>query len=247
MNLPVAKVMLIGVFHFANPGHDMVKSRVIDVMAPENQAYLEGLATRLAAFHPTEVLLECSPSDQATWDGRYKDYLAGRFTLTANEDYQIGFRTAKAAGLAGVTCYDEDQVGWDAGPMFEYMDKHDPALKAEMEATYKSMGAKADEEQSTLPLPRLLQLSNDPARDGINKGLYIRTNDVGAGAGFSGADASASWWHRNFRMYANIQKAAAPGHRVIAVAGQGHTAILKDLLAVDPSREAESVAGYLQP
>jgi hypothetical protein len=247
MNLPVAKVMLIGVFHFANPGHDMVKNRVIDVMAPENQAYLEGLATRLAAFHPTEVLLECSPADQATWDGRYKDYLAGKFTLAANENYQIAFRTAKAAGLAGVTCYDEDQVGWDAGPMFEYMEKHDPALKAEMEATYKAMGAKMDEEQATLPLPRLLQLANDPARDAINKGLYIRTNDVGAGAGFSGADASASWWHRNFRMYANIQKAAAPGHRVIAVAGQGHTAILKDLLAVDPQRHAESVSGYLQP
>jgi hypothetical protein len=247
MSLPVAKVMLIGVFHFANPGHDMVKSRVIDVMAPENQAYLEGLATRLAAFHPTEVLLECSPADQATWDGRYKDYLAGKFTLTANEDYQIGFRTAKAAGLSGVTCFDEDEVGWDAGPMFEDMDKHDPTLKAEMEATSRSLGAKADEEQSTLALPRLLQLSNDPARDARNKGLYIRTNDLGAGDGFSGADASASWWHPNSRLSPTIQTAAAPGHRVMGVPGQGHTAILKDLLAVDPQRQAESVAAYLEP
>jgi hypothetical protein len=244
---PVAKVMLIGVFHFANPGRDMVKSHVIDVMAPENQAYLEGLATRLAGFHPTDVLLECSPAEQATWDARYKDYLAGKFVLTSNEDYQIGFRTAKAAGLAGVTCYDEDDVGWNAGPMFEYMEKHNPKLKAGMEAQYKSLGARADEEQSTLPLPKLLALTNDPARDAQNKGLYLQTNDVGAGDGFSGADASASWWHRNFRMYARIQKAAAPGHRVIAVAGQGHTAIMKDLLAVDPLRQPESVAGYLAP
>jgi hypothetical protein len=46
-------------------------------------------------------------------------------------------------------------------------------------------------------------------------------------------------------MYANIQAVAAPGHRVIAVAGQGHTAILKGLLADDHQREAEDVNPYL--
>ena len=97
-----------------------------------------------------------------------------------------------------------------------------------------------------MSLPQLLRLHTDPARDAFNKGLYLRTNDIDAGGGFAGADASASWWHRNFRMYANLQKAAAPGRRVIAVAGQGHTAILKDLLADDAQRQAEDVAGYLE-
>ena len=36
------------------------------------------------------------------------------------------------------------------------------------------------------------------------------------------------------------------GHRVVAVAGQGHTAILKDLLADDPQRQGEAVGGYLE-
>ena len=40
----------------------------------------------------------------------------------------------------------------------------------------------------------------------------------------SGADASASWWQRNFRMYALIQQHAQPGARDIAIGGQGHTA-----------------------
>ena len=60
-----------------------------------------------------------------------------------------------------------------------------------------------------------------------------------------GADAAASWWHRNFRMYANIQKAAALGDRVLVVAGQGHTAILKELLAADDQRRARDVREYL--
>src|SRR5690606_8303468 len=92
-----ARVMLIGMFHFANPGRDMVKNRVIDVTAPANQSYLEGLAARLAAFEPTDVLVECSPADQDRYDQRFRDYLAGRFELPVNETYQIGFRVARHA------------------------------------------------------------------------------------------------------------------------------------------------------
>jgi hypothetical protein len=129
--------------------------------------------------------------------------------------------------------------------MFKYIEAHDPDTKQALDALYQSLSADADREQSTLPLPQLLRLANDPARDAFNQGLYLRTNAVDAGGGFAGADASASWWHRNFRMYANVQAAAAPGHRVIAVAGQGHTAILKSLLAVDGQRQGEDVAAYL--
>lgn len=94
-------------------------------------------------------------------------------------------------------------------------------------------------------LAQLLALANDPARDALNKGIYLRTNAVDAGGSFVGADAAASWWHRNFRMYANIQKAAARDHRVLVVAGQGHTAVLKDLLAADDQRHARDVRAYI--
>jgi hypothetical protein len=244
--LEPAKVMLLGMFHFANPGRDIVKARVIDVTTPENQAWLDGLADRMAAFRPTDVLAECSPSEQDAIDGKFRDYVAGRFALPANETYQIGFRVARRAGLARVTCFDEDKVGWNAQPMFEFIEKHDPALKHELDATFQSLSASMDQEQATLPLARLLQLTNDPARDLQNKALYLRTNGVDAGGGFVGADATASWWHRNFRMYANVQKAAAPGRRVIVLAGQGHTAILKDLLAADDRRVAEDARAYLE-
>ena len=240
-----ARVMVFGTFHFANPGLDVVKSRVIDVTTRQNQAYLEGLAQRLAAFKPTDMLVECDPTEQKNYDKAFRDHLAGRFRLPANENYQIGFRVARLAGLAGVSCFDEREIGWKAQPMFDYMDRHQLPIRKEMDETFKTLSAAMDREQSTLSLQKLLQLANDPDRDAINKGLYLRTNAVGAGDGYAGADAAASWWHRNFRMYANVQRMAAPGRRVIVLAGQGHAAILKELLILDAQRRAEDARGYL--
>ncbi len=77
--------------------------------------------------------------------------------------------------------------------------------------------------------------------------LNIVTNPVGDQNNFVGADASASWWHRNFRMYAHVQRYARPGERVLVIGGQGHTAILRQLLADDPDREAVDVRPFLRP
>lgn len=240
-----ARVMVFGTFHFANPGLDLVKSRVIDVLSEPNQAYLDGLARRLAEFKPTAMLVECEASEQPNYDAAFREHLDGRFRLTSNENHQVGFRVARLAGLPGVTCFDERQIEWKAQPMFDYMAQHPLPIREEMDALFKTLSARTDREQATLSLPQLLQLANDPARDAENKGLYLRTNAVGAGDGFAGADAAASWWHRNFRMYANIQRVALPGERVIVLAGQGHAAILKDLLAIDAQRRAEDVRAYL--
>lgn len=242
-----AKVMMLGVFHFANPGRDMVKSGVIDVMTPANQAYLQKLATRIAAFRPTDVLIECEPSQQSRFDADYAGYKAGTFEATSNENHQLGFRVAKAAGLARVTCFDEGKVGWEAEPMMAYIKAHEPQTQAALDATIQALSGREEREQATLSLGKLLLLSNDPARDRENKAFYLATNAVDAGASFAGADAAASWWHRNFRMYANVQRAAMPGHRVLVVAGAGHTAILKDLLAIDTQRKAVDVRPLLAP
>lgn len=42
-------------------------------------------------------------------------------------------------------------------------------------------------------------------------------------------------------MYANIQSVAQPNTRVLVIARQGHTSILKDMLAADSKRLAVDV------
>ena len=238
-----AQVMLIGTFHFSNPGRDTVKVGDFDVLSPESQAWLQAFAQRLAKFKPTQVLLEYNPGNEELINRRYADYLAGDYELEVNEIYQLGFRIAKLSGLKAVKSFDHRDLNWNAEPMFEYARQHDsPEMKA-FNQIIENVTDEQNRAMQTMNLGELLKYYNDPQQDRVNMDLYLATNAIGAGDGFSGADATASWWHRNFRMYANIQKAAHPGDRIIAIGGQGHTAILRTLLATDKRLQAVSVAG----
>ena len=239
-----ARVLLLGLFHFDNPGLDAVRYTPLDVMQPAAQADLEGLADRLARFAPTRVLLEYRAASDAAMNERYARYRQDRFELPNNEIYQVGFRVARRAGLAQVHGFDLDAPGasdalWKALPEL-------PATQARLMARIQAESQRLQQAHRSLSLRELVALCNTPEADRRNKGFYMLLNDAGAGDGrFLGADASAHWWHRNLRMYAQLQQHAAAGERVLAIAGSGHTAILRDLLHADLDRVAEDLRSYL--
>jgi hypothetical protein len=238
------KVMLFGVFHFANPGLDVVKTDQINVMTPENQAYLDGLADRLAEFKPTKILLEFEPARDAELQQRLAGYRDGSFELTSNEVYQLGFRIAERTDGATIHGFDERSVHWQAEPLFEYLEQSDPQTQARMNTLIEQITEEMQEAHGTLSLRELLLLANDAEKDRLNRASYLMTNHVGTSDNFVGADATASWWHRNFRMYAHVQRYAQPGDRILVIGGQGHIAILRTLLDDDPDRVAVDVRPY---
>ncbi len=243
---PAAQVMLLGTFHFADPGKDSVKTRSLDVTTAESQQYLDELAMRIAVeFRPTRVLLEYSAENDAKLNGRFSQYVDGEFELPVNEIYQLGFRIARHAQLESVATWDHREVPWEADEMLEYAKQNDPDALAAWEAAIATLSAEGQKRQDTMTLRELLLINNDPADFAANKALYVATNDIGAGDGYSGADAAASWWHRNFRMYANVQRIAQPGERVLVIGGSGHIAIIADLLALDAERQAADVRPLL--
>lgn len=241
-----ARVLLMGTFHFANPGLDEVKSPVTDVTTPVHQAWLERFAQRLVAgYAPTDVLVECAAGEQSAYDAHLAGYRAGTRELGVNEVEQIGLRVARLAGLERITCFDQREVQWDGGSLMAFLQAHEPATLAQLQEVFGGLSQREADEQASLPLGALLRLSNSAGRDRENRDLYLLTNAVDAGASYAGADAAASWWRRNFHMYANVQKAAAPGRRVFVLAGSGHTAVMRDLLASDRAREAVDITPYL--
>lgn len=240
-----AKVLVMGAFHFANPKKDVIKTEQINVMTDENQKYLIGLTQRIAEFKPTVVLLEFDPENTEKMNSRYRNYLGGTYELPSGEVYQIGFRIARQVGLKEIFSFDEREIGWNAKPMFEYMKKNAPQTAEKMNDLIKKITQETKKDHATKSLSELLKDANSLEKDKFNQSMYIMTNHLGAGDSFEGADAAASWWHRNFRMYANIQKHAQPGERVLVIGGQGHTAIIKDFLALDHDRELIDIVPYL--
>ncbi len=243
---PSAQVMLLGTFHFSDRGKDAVNTRSLDVTRAESQQYLADLSQLIAStFRPTRVLREYAPDNDGRLNQHFVAYVDGKFELPVNEIYQLGFRIARLSRLDAVETWDHREVPWQAGAMIEYAKENDPAANAEWEAEIAAITAEMQRRHDTLSLPELLTLSNDPAEFAANKALYVATNDIGAGDGYSGANAAASRWHRNFRMYANVQRVAQPWERVLVIGGSGHIAIIADLLALDAERQAADVRPLL--
>jgi hypothetical protein len=241
-----AQVMLFGTFHFQDAGLDVVKLKDVNVMTAESQEYLQGLAERLASFEPTRVLLEYNPDNEELMNERYQAYLAGEFELPTNEIYQLGFRIAKLAGNTRVYSFDNREIEWQAEALFEYAKENNSPEMDTHNEMMRALTEEGEQARANLSLGELLVRVNNPEQERINMDSYLVTNAIGANDGYSGATASASWWERNFRMYANIQQQATPGQRIIALGGAGHTAILKQLLQIDSRLQGVDVIPYLE-
>ncbi|HUP47482.1 MAG TPA: DUF5694 domain-containing protein, partial [Thermoanaerobaculia bacterium] len=93
------EILLLGTFHFANPGLDYVKGDVPDVLTEERQREIAGLVERLKKFNPNKIAVEWPSDRQADLNQRYAGYRAGEHRAERNETYQIGFRLADLQAL----------------------------------------------------------------------------------------------------------------------------------------------------
>jgi len=240
------KVLMMGSFHFNNSGLDVVKAEQINVMDAAGQAYLLKLSEQIQSFKPTVVMLEFDPKNHEKMNQEYQQYLAGDFDLPVNEIYQIGFRVARLAGLKEVHSFDERDVHWQGQKLMEYMSEQEPATMQRIQQKIADITARVNADHKRLNLQQLLMQSNQKVYDDENMDFYLFTNAIGAEEGFVGADSSASWWHRNFRMYARMQQKATADARIFVLGGQGHTAILRNLLAIDSRIQEEPILPYLE-
>lgn len=102
-----AEVLVLGTYHMANPGRDIVNLKVDDVLAPKRQTEIAQLLEVLKRFNPTKIALEGALGNERI-PKRYSDYLGGKYELSANEVDQIGFRLAKQLGHKAVFPVDVD-------------------------------------------------------------------------------------------------------------------------------------------
>ena len=239
-----AQILVLGTYHFANPGLDVVKTEVADVLTPAKQAEIKQVIEALARFRPTKVAVEVRKDGGTRLDSLYAAYRGERHTLTRSEVEQFGFRLADRVDHRRL--YPIDHGGeFPFGAVMQYAQAHDPAFVQRVQQATAEMAAEGNRNQQQKSIGEILRLENDPARIAKGHAMYMEIAGVGAGDSYVGADLLAKWYARNIRIFSELQRLAQADDRILVIFGAGHAAILRQLIASDPRLELIDVTEFL--
>ena len=241
------QALLIGTFHFHNPGGDVVKQKTFDVMSAASQSELENIADKIGKFHPDKIFVEWDYKDQKGLDSLYQLYLNGTYDTFVeakykgtkrynfykkNEIMQLGFRAAKKAGLKQVNAVDYPMnIPFDT-VMKVINASGQTSLMNEINKTIAEQAKITNDKISKFTLTDLIKDNNAAAYRTMNNGLYIKYfNRAGLQDNFVGADGVTTWYKRNLYMYSLIQKAIGPNdQRIMILLGSGHVSMIKKFI-----------------
>ena len=230
-----AEVLVLGVYHMANPGHDIFNMQADDVLAPKRQAEIAQVAAALKNFHPTKIAVEADVYEDRI-PKRYADYLAGKYELTRNEIDQIGLRLARELGHK--TVYPVDVDG--EFPFQRIVDYAKASGRSkELEALMGEVGAMVKAQDAYLASHTVLETllymnADDKVTEDV--GFYYRDAHFGEPGDWAGADLVADWFRRNMRIFSNVVRLVdSPNERVLVIFGAGHLGWLQHSVANDPN------------
>ena len=251
-----AKAMVLGVFHFSNPGLDSYKPKFpFNILEEKRQKELNELLERIAIYKPTKILLEWSriKSDSAA-NSRYQAYLSDNFDLSdkTNEVYQIGFKLAKKLNHERIFCSDANaewfgvDLDWDNYDDVAYL-KSRGQLKKSIRYDFNSFYELSDSLKTIQTLSEHLNMINGTENRLKDHQAYLTGIIEGAGDNYLGADAVANWYRRNLRIFANAYDLTNfdQEERLLLIYGSGHVWQLRQLFTDSPDFDYIEVNEFL--
>jgi len=244
------QVMLLGTYHFANPGADAIKQNVDDVLAPHRQREIEDVVQRLARWAPDQIAVEWPFSFADSTQARYQRFRAGTLAPSRNEVVQIGFRLAARLGHVAVHPIDYQMpIGNDSiGALTERR----PDLKRTADSLMAAMQAAADSHalrmRRTTIAEHLRAANTDEAlHQGNSLGMFGALLPAGEAENYGGPQVLAKWYERNIRMAHHLIRILRPGsNRLLVIVGSGHVPPLRNILDEAPQFCPVSPLPYLR-
>lgn len=244
---PQAKIMTLGVFHFAYPNLDAVKTKEehqVSVLDEPFQSEIKSISSAIMEFDPTVIAIELTPGQQPVIDSLYGQYLADRFELRKSEVYQLAFRIGKQLELDKLYCVDDagrpykniEAIFNDSARLAKFADYFENARDTvyELAVAQNKVAGIVDE---------LYEL-NRPEKIKERLAVYLLhpfkyEEEPGD---FTGVDfESGRWYNRNLRIFRNIQRIPHNSDdRILLIIGREHLNLLN--LFFDVSREFELVS-----
>jgi hypothetical protein len=240
------EVLVLGVYHMANPGRDLFNAQPDDVLSTMRQAEIAQVVEALKAFHPTKIAVEGDFSEKRI-PSNYTDYLAGEYELTRNEIDQIGFRLAKELGHETVYPVDADgEFPFQHVVNYAKASGRSDELDALLDESAGEVKAFDEYLASHTVLETLLYMNSDEsvAKD---VGFYYQLAQFGEHWDWAGADLVSDWFRRNMRIYSNVvQLFDSPDERVLVIVGAGHLGWLRGPFDSNPNFRLRKLAEFQQ-
>lgn len=239
--------MLLGSFHFDNPGLDVAKFENVDALSAKRQQEIRQVLDKLVQFKPDKIFVEVPVEMQSRLDSNFQKYKVGNFVLKASETHQLGYRAAKELNLPGL--YAVDYNGAD----FPFDSLMKSAAEAKQFSLIENVKSSIDtvqyffnESLKKHTIGQMLLEQNEPAMIDLQVGWYFNLLVAGKEGNHVGSYLTSEWWRRNMVIYENILKRiSGKEEKILVIFGSGHTAILQQLMKYNKNFEMVPVSSVL--
>lgn len=250
------KVLNFGTFHFGYTP-DANKTE-FDEEDENRQKEVRAISKMIAEFRPTIIGVEKLPEQNGQLNRSYREFLKDPSDLNTEdgETSMIAFDVARLNDIDKIYGID-NHMGYNYGlgdfieNSPEYENAIDPETFLEISNNpFKDHPGIAERKRNygQLSLLDKLRLTNEP----IYLDYLINTNAdkllyVGIDDGFEGADNAAIFYHRNMKIYSNLNRIKMnKDDRVFILMGAAHTAFLREFINRSPKFEMVETAEYLK-
>jgi len=239
-------VAILGVYHFTNPGLDVVKTQIDDHLSDKRQKEIHELVDCLKKFQPTKVAIEVPFGNKKIIED-YHHFFAGSYTLRANETDQVAFRLAKA--LNHPTVYPIDWHGrFDFGAVMRFLQENNDFQKLGwIQSSLQHIAQYQDSLIQSSTVMKILLETNKPESIEAGHQAYMELAKIGKDSVYVGADLVADWYERNLKIFQNITRMIdSDKDRILVIIGAGHVRWLQHYVEETPSLKWEGVLQYLK-
>lgn len=240
------KVLNFATFHMGNTSD--ANSTEFDEKNKKNQEDAKKIAQMIAAFKPTIICVEVSPSRDAELNAEYQKYIDNP-QITSSYYGEVGLVAFEVGRLSNIARLH----GIDHKMSYNYN------IAAEITNSIDSTTINSYYENPLKDYPELNVNENDLSL--VEKLRLVNTVNyldfliavnadmlafAGTENGFEGADEAAKYYQRNLRIYSNLNRISATKEdRIFILSGGSHTAFLGEFMKRSPKYEVVNTLDYL--
>lgn len=249
------KVLNFGTFHF---GHTPDANKTeFDEENVELQKEVRKISEMIGKFRPTIICVESLPNNNDMLNKSYQEFLKkpSEMETKNGEISMLAFDVARLNKIDKIYGIDNHMgYNYSVGDFIENSPELENSIDPEsyLQLTNNPFSeypeiAKRQKDYEKLSVIDKLKLINEPVyldyliNTNADKLLYVGIED-----GFEGADNAAIFYHRNMKIYSNLNRIKMnKDDRVFILMGAAHTSFLREFITRSPKFEMVNTLEYL--